>query len=149
MFWGIFNNPTLDPSLGGTDAWIAAGQLGVIESLELRQRLAGVRGKFEDVFEEQRDARNIGILQIYPALQVGTDIGPVKDMFGAGLHARAAKEIQKVPDYGMMRLPNSSALIFSLQARGLWYEASIVESRDLLGELQEIQALVQAEIDLN
>ena len=146
VFWGIFNNPTLDPSLGGTDAWIAAGQLGVIESLELRQRLAGVRGKFEDVFEDQRDARDLSILQIYPVLQEGTDVDLVKEMFAAGLHSRAATEVLEVPDYGMMRLPNSSALIFSLQTRGLWYEASIMETRDLLDELVEIRALVQAEM---
>ena len=146
VYWAIFINPTLDPSLGGTDAWIAAGQLGVLESLELRRRLAGVRGKFEDVFEEQRDARDISILQIYPAIQNGTDIDIVKDMFAAGLHARVTTGVQEIPDYGMMALPNSSSLIFSLQARGLWYEASIVESGDLLTELKEIQALVQTEM---
>jgi hypothetical protein len=146
VYWAIFINPTLDPSLGGTDAWIGAGQLGVLESLELRQRLAAVRGKFEDTIEEQRDARDISILQIYPAIQSGSDITVIKDMFAAGFHARQATEVQEIPDFGTMTLPSSDALIFSLQTRGLWYEASIVESRDLLTELEEIHVLVQAEM---
>jgi len=146
VFWGIFMNPTLDPSLGGTDAWIAAGQLGVIESPKLRQRLAGVRGKFDDTIEEQRIAREVGIRQIYPAIEDRGDIGIIKDMFAAGLHARQATEVQEIPDFGSISLPNSGALIFSLQARGLWYEASILESTDLLAELKEIQPLVQAEM---
>jgi hypothetical protein len=149
VYWAIFINPTLDPSLGGTDAWIAAGQLGVIESPELRQRLASVRGKFDDTREEQRDARDIGILQIYPAIRNSSDISAVKDMFAAGLHARQRTEVQEIPDFGMISLPHSRALIFSLQARGLWYEASLVESSDLLVELKEIQALVQAEMQRN
>ena len=28
LFWGLFSNPTFDPSLGGTDAWIGAGRVG-------------------------------------------------------------------------------------------------------------------------
>ena len=32
IFWGIFSNPTLDPSLGAIDAWIAAGRLGGLEA---------------------------------------------------------------------------------------------------------------------
>lgn len=147
VYWAFFINPTLDPSLGGTDAWIASGQLGVIESLELRRRLAGVRGKFDDTVEEQRDARDIGILKLYPAIQGGSDVGVIKDIFAAGLHARQATEVQEIPDFGTMALPNSNDLIFLLQVRGLWYEASIVESKDLLLELREIDALVKAEMN--
>jgi hypothetical protein len=59
---------------------------------------------------------------------------------------RQATEVQEIPDFGTMLLPNSNELVFLIQARGLWYESSIVESNDLLVELEEIQALVQAEM---
>ncbi len=148
VFWSIFMNPTLDPSLGGTDAWIAAGRLGSIESPVLRQRLASVRGKFEDVIEEQRDARDIGIRQIYPLIQdnIG-DIGPINQLFADGLHARQGKPVSEVSDAGTMSFPNSDALRFTLQARTLWYEASIKESLDFQVELEQIQVLVSEEVN--
>jgi hypothetical protein len=39
------------------DAWIASGHLGGLDSRILRQRLASVRGKVEDVVEEVRRLR--------------------------------------------------------------------------------------------
>lgn len=148
VFWAIFINPTLDPSLGATDAWIAAGRLGSIESPILRQRLASVRGKFEDVIEEQRTARDIGILQIYPLLQdsVG-DISPINQLYAAGFHSRQGKTVAELPDSGTLPFPNSDALRFTLQTRMIWYDASIQESLDFLVELGEIQTLLRTEIE--
>ena len=77
FFWGFFSNPTFDPSLGGTDAWIAAGRLAGIDSPELRQRLASVRGKVVDVREEQLVGRDISVFEIYPLIE--DEIGDIRD----------------------------------------------------------------------
>lgn len=147
IFWGIFNNPTLDPSLGGIDAWIAAGRLAGIDSPQLRQRLASVRGKVEDVIEEQRVAREIGVRNVYPLIQdeIG-DITPVRQLYSDGFHARQATDVREIPSSGTIPVPNSAALRFMLQARTIWYEAAIKEMLDFQAELEEIQVLVRAEM---
>jgi len=147
VFWSLFSHPTLDPSLGGTDAWIAAGRLGGLDSSLLRQRLASVRGKVGDVVEEQRVAREIAVREIYPLIKddIG-DIGLVQQMFSDGLHARQATSVQTVTGSGTILIPNSNALRFLLRTRTLWIEASIHETGDFQTELEEIQSLLQAEI---
>jgi hypothetical protein len=149
LFWGLFSNPTLDPSLGGTDAWIAAGRLGGLDSPMLRQRLASVRGKVGDVVEEQHIAREIAVHEIYPLIkdQVG-DIGLVQQLFSDGWHARQRTSVQAVTGSGTVSVPNSNALRFFLRARMIWYEASIYETGDFQTELEEIQLLLQEEIRL-
>ena len=149
LFWGLFSNPTLDPSLGGTDAWIAAGRLGGLDSPMLRQRLASVRGKVGDVVEEQRIAREIAVREIYPLIkdQIG-DIGLVQQLFSDGLHARQRTSVQDVTGSGTVSVHNSNALRFLLRARMIWYEASIYETGDFQTELEEIQLLLQEEIRL-
>ncbi len=148
LFWGLFSNPTFDPSLGGTDAWIAAGRLGGLASPALRQRLASVRGKVEDVVEEQRIAREIAVHEIYPLIkdEIG-DIEIVQKLFSDGLHARQKTAIQEVLGSGTISVPNSNALRFLLRARMVWYEASIYETRDFQTELVEIQLLLQQEMN--
>ena len=147
FFWGFFSNPTFDPSLGGTDAWIAAGRLAGIDSPQLRQRLASVRGKVADVREEQLVGRDISVFEIYPLIddEIG-DIGLIQQMFASGLHARQKTSVLPIPEQGAISLPNSSALRFLLRARTIWYEASIHEMGDFQAELEEIQALIQEEI---
>lgn len=148
IFWAIFINPTLDPSLGGTDAWIAAGRLAGLDSAELRQRLASVRGKVEDVVEEQRVAREIGVHDIYPLLKdLAGDIALVQQLYREGFHARQATSVRALTSGGVVPVTNSSALKFLLRARAIWYEASIHETRDFQAELMEVQALLEVEID--
>ena len=147
IFFGIFISPTFDPSLGGTDAWIAAGRLGNLGSPVLRQRLASVRGKVEDVVEEQRIAREIAVREIYPLIKdkIG-DIEAVQKLFGDGLHARPGMSGQVVSGSAKVSVPNSNALRFLLRARMVWYEASIYETGDLQTELEEIQLLLEEEM---
>jgi hypothetical protein len=147
LFIGIFFNPTLDPSLGGTDAWIAAGRLGALDSPMLRQRLASVRGKVEDVVEEQRIAREIAVHQIYPLIkdQIG-DIALIQQLFSDGFHARQSTSVQAVTGLGTISVPNTNALRFLLRARMIWYEASIYETGDFQTELEEIQLLLRKEL---
>lgn len=147
IFWSLFSHPTFDPSLGGTDAWIATGRLGGLESSLLRRRLASVRGKVEDVVEEQRVARELVVREIYPLIKndIG-DIASVQQMFSDGLHARQATSVQTVTGSGTIRIPNSNALRFLLRTRTLWLEASIHETADFQTELEQIQSLLQREI---
>ena len=147
MFWGIFASPTLDPSLGGIDAWIAAGRLAGIESPELRQRLASIRGKVTDVTEEQFVAREMLIREIHPLLrdEIG-DIEVVKNLWAEGYGARYGSAVQEIPDVGTVSVPNSGALQFSLQARTLWYRASLQEMQDFKTELEAIQSLLRKEM---
>ncbi len=147
FFWGFFSNPTFDPSLGGTDAWIAAGRLAGIDSPELRQRLAGVRGKVVDVREEQLVGRDISVFGIYPLIddEIG-DISVIQQMFASGLHARQKTSVLPIPEQSSILLPNSRALQFLLRARTIWYESSIHEMRDFQDELEAIQVLIQEEV---
>ena len=147
VWWGIFNNPTLDLSFGATDAWIADGRLGALGSPILRQRLASVRGKVGDVVEEQQVAREISVREIYPLIkdEIG-DIELVQEIVSAGLQARQKTSVQDIPGSGTIRVPNSNALRFLLRARSLWYEASMYETRDFQTELEEIQLLLQEEM---
>jgi hypothetical protein len=144
---GIFSNPTLDLSLGGTDAWIAAGRLAGLGSPVLRQRLASVRGKVNDVVEEQRMAREIAVHEIYPLLkdEIG-DIELVQQLVSDGMHARQKTSIQAVSGSGTISVPNSNALRFMLRARMIWYEASVYETGDFQTELEEIQLLLEEEM---
>lgn len=147
IFWGIFSNPTYDPSLGAIDAWIAAGRLGGLESLVLRQRLASVRGKVADIVEEQHIAREIAVREIYPLIkdQIG-DISSVHKLFSDGFHSRQKTAVQAVTGSGTVSIPNSNALLFLLRARMIWYEASIYETGDFQAELEDILLLLQDEI---
>lgn len=147
VWWGIFNNPTLDLSFGATDAWIADGRLGALGSPILRQRLASVRGKVGDVVEEQQIARQISVRQIYPLImdEIG-DIELVQKIVSSGLQARQGTSVQVISGSGTIPIPNSNALRFLLRARSLWYEASMYETRDFQTELEEIQLLMQEEM---
>ena len=147
VWWGIFNNPTLDLSFGATDAWIADGRLGALSSPILRQRLASVRGKVGDVVEEQQIAREISVREIYPLImdEIG-DIELVQEIVSAGLQARQKTSVQVISGSGTISVPNSNALRFLLRARSLWYEASMYETRDFQSELEEIQLLLQEEV---
>lgn len=147
IFWGLFSNPTYDPSLGGTDAWIAAGRLEGLGSPALRQRLASMRGKVNDVVEEQFIAREIAVREIYPLIkdEIG-DIAIVQKLFSDGFHARQKTSVQVVSGAGTIQVPNSNALRFMLRARLLWYEASIYETGDFQTELEEIQLLLEEEM---
>ena len=147
VWWGIFNNPTLDLSFGATDAWIADGRLGALGSPILRQRLASVRGKVGDVVEEQQIAREISVREIYPLIkdEIG-DIELVQKIVSAGLQARQKTSVQDISGSGTISVPNSNALRFLLRARSLWYEASMYETRDFQAELEEIQLLLQEEM---
>ena len=147
VFWSLFSNPTFDPSLGGTDAWIATGRLQGLESAVLRQSLASVRGKVEDIVEEQRIAREIGVREIYPLVknQIG-DLELIEDIFNAGLGARQSTGVQLPPQSGTISIPNSNAIRFLLQARTLWYVGSISETRDFQAELEQIQVMLRQEM---
>ncbi len=147
VFWSLFSNPTFDPSLGGTDAWIATGRLQGLESAVLRQRLASVRGKVEDIVEEQRIAREIGVREIYPLVkeQIG-DLELIEGIFYSGLGARQSTGVQPLTQSGTISFPNSNAIRFLLQARALWYVGSIEETRDFQAELEQIQAMLRQEM---
>ena len=147
ILWGLFSNPTLDPSFGGTDAWIANGRLGGLDSPILRKRLASVRGKVEDVVEEHRIAREIAVREIYPLIkdQIG-DLEVIREMVSAGLNPRQSTSVQPVTGTSTISVPNSNALRFLLQTRMIWYEASIHETRDFQTELEEIQAMLKQEM---
>jgi hypothetical protein len=147
VWWGIFNNPTLDLSFGATDAWIADGRLAALGSSALRQRLASVRGKVGDVVEEQQIAREISVREIYPLImdEIG-DIKLVQEIVSAGLQARQKTSVQVISGSGTISVPNSNALRFLLRTRSLWYEASMYETRDFQTELEEIQLLLQEEV---
>ena len=147
ILWSLFSNPTLDPSLGGTDAWIANGRLGGLDSPMLRKRLASVRGKVEDVVEEQRIAREMAVREIYPLIkdQIG-DLGKVQEIVSAGLNPRQSTSVQPLTGSGTISVPNSNALRFLLQTRMIWYEASVYETADFQTELEEIQAMLRQEM---
>ena len=147
LFWSLFSHPTFDPSLGGTDAWIATGRLQGLKSAELRQRLASVRGKVADVVEEQRIAREISVQQIYPLVknQVG-DLELIEDIYHAGLGARQSTGVRPPSQSGVISVPNSSALRFLLQTKTLWYVSSIGETQDFQAELEQIQIMLKQEM---
>lgn len=148
LFWGIFASPTLDPSFGGIDTWIAAGRLAGIQSIELRQRLASIRGKVSDVTEEQYVARDMLIREIYPLIrnEIG-DIAAVQQLYASGYGARYGSSVQDIPEVGTISVPNSGALRFGIQVRTLWYEASINEMLDFKKELEAIQTLLREEME--
>ena len=148
LFWGIFASPTLDPSFGGIDSWIAAGRLAGIESIELRQRLASIRGKVSDVTEEQMVAREMLTREIYPLIreEIG-DIANVEQLFASGYVARFGTAVQEIPDVGTVSLPNSGAIRFQIQARTLYFQAGIQEMLDFRRELEAIQSLLLEEME--
>lgn len=147
VWWGLFNNPTLDLSFGATDAWIADGRLGALGSPILRQRLASIRGKVGDVVEEQQIAREISVREIYPLIkdEIG-DIQLIQEIVSSGRQARQGTSVQVISGSGTIVVPNSNALRFLLRTRSLWYEASLHETRDFRTELEGIQFLLQEEM---
>lgn len=102
----------------------------------LRKRLASVRGKVEDVVEEHRIAREIAVYEIYPLIKdrMG-DVGVVQQMVAAGLNPRQSTSVLPVTGSSTISVPNSNARRFLLQARKIWYEASIYETLDFQTEL--------------
>ena len=147
VFWSLFSNPTFDPSLGGTDAWIATGRLSGLGSPALRQRLASVRGKVDDVVEEHHIAREVGVREIYPLIK--GDIGnlePIQNIIRAGLSARPSTPVLPLSSSETIPIRNSDELRFLLQVRVLWYEGSLHETRDFQKELEEIQVMLEREI---
>ena len=148
LYWGMFNNPTLDPSLGAIDAWIATGRLAGIRNAELRKRLASVRGKVDDVTEEQHIARELGTRDLYPLLsEVMNDLGPIAETFAAGLTQRQRIGVHDIAELEPMAIPNGNGIQLLMQARILWYRASLGEMGDFRDELLEIQALLNEELE--
>jgi hypothetical protein len=147
LYWSVFINPTFDPSLGGIDAWIAAGRMRGIDSPLLRQQLAGIRGLVDDTVEEQLVARQIGVSELYPLIKDGIgDISPVIKLFTDGFHLRQRTTVESLPESGSIPVPNSGALRFLLQARTVWYEASIKELGAFQATLEEIRQALRKEI---
>ena len=146
LYWGLFINPTLDPSLGAIDAWIATGRMAGLANPELRKRLASVRGKVNDVTEEQIVARDLGVLNFYPALaEQLDDLRPIAEVFKAGFTQRQKIGVLEIPELGLMTIPNNKELRLVVQSRTLWYLGSVSEMRDFRDELVEIQVLLQEE----
>jgi hypothetical protein len=147
IYWGVFINPTLDPSLGAIDAWIATGRMGGLANPELRKRLASVRGKVNDVTEEQIVARDLGILNFYPALSESLDdLRPVAEVFQAGFTQRQKIGVNEIPEIEYLTIPNNKELRLVIQARTLWYLASVSEMKDFRDELEEIREMLQEEL---
>lgn len=147
LFWSIFASPTLDPSFGGIDSWISAGRLAGIESIELRQRLASVRGKVSDVTEEQFDAKEMLTREIHPLIrnEIG-DIAAIKNLWVAGFGTTYSGMNQDIPDVGTISVPNTNALRFHLQTRTLWLQVALREMADFREELEAIQSLLREEM---
>ena len=98
--------------------------------------------------EEQHIAREIGVREIYPLIKSGIgDVGPVQDIFSAGLTTRQSTSIIPVHSKETVAIRNTDELRFLLRATVMWYEASINETRDFQIELEEIQVMLQEEME--
>jgi hypothetical protein len=121
--------------------------MGGLTNPELRKRLASVRGKVNDVTEEQIVARDLGIQGFYPGLSAHLDdLRPIEAVFKAGFTQRQKIGVKEVPEIQSMSIPNNRALRLVMQSRTLWYMASVSEMQDFRDELLEIQALLQEEL---
>lgn len=146
-------DPTLDPSLGAVDALISTGRLAQIEDPELRLGLTGLRDLFADAEQEEQVALEISLEQLYPRVfespgwpalrRLTREFTTVRQE--AGLSPQEQMAGGRMPTYGEIAYPNSTAVRGVMYLRLAWYEAAIAELRPLLPHLEGLEARVDRE----
>jgi hypothetical protein len=137
-------SPTLDASLGGIRALIASGRLSAIRSRELRTRLAGLEGEFQDAVEEQAINRDIEHDRLLPILDRLVDRGPLYDMNRDFFDERVPG--RPVHSTGTIRVPNRLELRNVIRSRNGNMTTASGEMRKLLVSLAEIHDLIAMEV---
>jgi hypothetical protein len=137
-------SPTLGVSVGGVEALMASGRLAVVQSSELRRRLAGLSSLVEELTEDEDLGRDIGWQQLFPAISRRSDLG-----LDYVIIELVSQRVPRLPlqSRSVVSHPNSSEIRGFLRARRGWYGQAIRDAEKLEVEMSELRALIRSELE--
>lgn len=157
-FWDLMWAPTFDPGSGTRDALISSGRLELLQSEELRDRLAAWQGVVDELRDNQLAVRGYVVDTLVPFLsaQAIPLARPLSNCSCWNVHPAAPSEARTPP-----RLPDLTQDLISryrrttsdpefqglLAYRYFWEAASSSEARDALAAANEILAMLAEESD--
>jgi hypothetical protein len=119
--------PSMEVSLGASDALIASGKLAQVRNPELRLGLAGIRDRFSDIVEDQLVARMIHVEQQAPVLR--------------GFFVGGNPATRPIPHLGSVEFPNTLELRNIIGAKLDWYGSARSEMTALIEHLDRLSEL--------
>ena len=133
--------PTLDVSFGAIDALTSSGRLAHIENPELRSGLAGIKGVFDDVVEDELIARQIQLEQQLPMISDSFDLRAVARV-DAAVFETGWLPTDPVPSYGTVQYPNNLAIRNVLINRMMWLTSAKFDMARLVEHLDRLIVLM-------
>jgi hypothetical protein len=132
--------PSMEVSLGASDALIASGKLAQVRNPELRLGLAGIRDRFSDIVEDQLVARMIHVEQQAPVLRTLMDMQPFAPL-SAGFFVGGNPATRPIPHLGSVEFPNTLELRNIIGAKLDWYGSARSEMTALIEHLDRLSEL--------
>ena len=134
--------PTFDPTLGALEEAQSSGLTSLIRNAELRRRLRGWRGRWQDVREEEQ--LNLRLVQdeLYPALARSVSLNALMGLGGPWMAGERTGALRS----GSIAVPATPGLINFARQRSIRSRRAARELTDLRAELDSIVALLGQEV---
>ncbi|MDX1396175.1 MAG: hypothetical protein R3195_17475 [Gemmatimonadota bacterium] len=134
--------PTFDPTLGALEEAQSSGLTSLIRNPELRRRLRGWRGRWQDVREEEQ--LNLRLVQdeLYPALASHTSLNALMGLGGPWMAGQRTDGLRS----GSTTVPVTPALINFARQRAIRSGRAARELADLRAELDSIVTSLGQEV---
>jgi hypothetical protein len=140
-------SPTLDASFGALDTIVSSGRMARIDDPKLRSGLAGIKSKFEDVLEEQLEARAVHNAFVLPLLIEKADLRALYQddiEYSQVLYSSSANA--EISSKRSFEYPNNMALRNAIAETNSWYESGRAEMNELLIDIEALVARLESEL---
>ena len=132
--------PTARPSLGTLDGLLASAHLSVVRNIELRNALASWKGVFDELAEEESEARIFVMEQMDPVLRARVNVAPfrtiaLKHLAGSLIPSELA---------AVSRIPVHDEVIGVFAARMFYLDHGIDEYAPVLQHVDLVLRLIDA-----
>ena len=141
LIWWQTMTPTYEPSLGAIEAVAASGRMSAIEDRELSRRLASLSSRIEDAVEEEYEAQSYFEAVQAPRLFAHLDLSELHYLTDSFVGAAMSEPLESRQS---LSHPNSAEVRSAIEYRRYLYLEAVASLRDLVTELEELQALLAA-----
>ena len=131
---------TARPSLGTLDGLLATARLGVIRNAELRNALASWAGVFDELAEEESEARLFVMEQMDPIMRSRVNVAAFRTIFLKQL----AGTLTPAEVSGASRIPVDNEVIGVFAARMFYLDHGIDEYGPVLEHVDLVLKLIEA-----
>lgn len=138
---GVLGGPTYEPSMNALDAAVASGEIVLLANPRIREELATWRRSLVDTAEDEQEVRRITNQQVIPLLWRSLRVAPYMRNV---LAWSSGQPVDGLP--GQATLTPTPELAGALALRQFFVEFSAADLEGLLGSLDRIEHLLEAEL---